>query len=75
MLRDQVFTFEIYTSRSRKIPRTEAHHTNTPLLVLQWSASPSLAPGFPLVQSPRRAAEVTLSSEPRIQVRSDKKDL
>ena len=46
-----------------------------PLLALQWSASPSPAPGFPLVQSPGRAAEVTLSSEPRIQVRSDKKDL
>lgn len=28
VLRDQVFTFEIYISRSRKIPRTEAHHTN-----------------------------------------------
>lgn len=43
-----------------------------PRLALQWSASPSPAPRFPLVQSPRRAAEVTLSSEPRIQVRSDK---
>lgn len=42
-----------------------------PRLALQWPASPS-APRFPLVQGPRRAAEVTLSSEPRIQVRSDK---
>ena len=37
------------------------------------SVNPESRTGFPLAQSPRRAAEVTVSSEPRIRVRFEKK--